>query len=67
MLSQLINPIAESGLILEKMVEQGIEDVASMSEEEKENIPYLCEWNEKEYAVERKLPCTLILKVRKPP
>lgn len=65
-LSQIINPLLENGFILEKIVEQGIEDVAAMSEEEKEEIPYLCELNEKEYAIERKLPSTFILKVKKP-
>lgn len=64
-LSQIINPLLER-FILEKMVEQGIEDVANMSEEEKMDIPYLCSWGEKEYAVQRKIPFALILKLRKP-
>lgn len=64
-LSQLVNPLIETGFTLEKMVEQGIEDVAAMSEEEKAEIPYLYEWSEKEYVIERKLPLTLILKARK--
>lgn len=65
-LSQIVNPLLERGFILERMIEQGIEDVAAMSEKEKATIPYLCKWDEKEYAIQRKLPCTLILKVRKP-
>ncbi len=67
-LSQVINPLLESGFILEKMVEQGIEDVAHMSEEEKEEIPYLprlCRWSGNQYTVQRKLPSTLILRARK--
>jgi len=64
-LSQIINPLLER-FILEEMVEQGIEDMAVMSEKEKADIPYLCTWNEKEYTVQRKLPSTLILRLRKP-
>jgi hypothetical protein len=64
-LSQIVNPLLERGFTLEKMVEQGIEDVLHMSEEEKAVIPYLCDWNDKEYSILRKLPCTLIVKVRK--
>ncbi|MBU7010570.1 MAG: hypothetical protein HXS46_07750 [Theionarchaea archaeon] len=63
-LSQIINPLLKI-FTLEKMVEQGIEDVATMSDEEKKEIPYLYEWDEKEYAIQRKLPNTLILKLRK--
>lgn len=65
-LSQLVNPLVEQGFILEKMVEQGIEDVASMSEEEKSAIPYISGWNTKEYQVLQRLPCTFIAKVKKP-
>lgn len=65
-LSQIVNPLVEKGFILEKIVEQGIEDVASMSEEEKGAIPYVSGWSEKEYPFLRKLPCTLIAKLRKP-
>ena len=64
-LSQVINPLLERGFTLEKLVEQGIEDVKHMSEEEKADIPYMCDWNDKEYSFLRKLPCTLIVKVRK--
>lgn len=64
-LPQVINPLLERGFTLEKMVEQGIEDVMHMSEEEKAHIPYMCGWNDKEYSILRKLPCTLIVKVRK--
>ena len=63
-LSQIINPLLEK-FTLERIVEQGIEDVANMSEEEKVSIPYLCDWNDKEYSILRTLPCTLIVKVRK--
>lgn len=63
-LSQIINPLVEQ-FILEKMVEQGIEDMDTIKEEEKVDIPYLCRWNEKEYAVQGKLPSTLILRLRK--
>lgn len=64
-LSQIVNALLEKGFTLQRMVEQGIEDVANMSEEEKKEIPYLCTWEEKEYPVQRKIPSTLILKVRK--
>lgn len=64
-LSQIVNPLIEKGFTLEKVVEKGVEDVASMSEKEKAEIPYLYEWGEKEYAIERKLPHTLILKLKK--
>lgn len=64
-LSQLINALLASGFVIEKLVEQGVEDVAHLTEEEKEDIPYLCGWNDKEYAVMRRIPCTLIVKVRK--
>ena len=63
-LSQIINTLLETGFTLEKMVEQGAAEVALMSEKERENIPYLYEWG-KEYAIERKLPHTLILKLKK--
>ncbi len=64
-LSQIINPLIEKGFTLEKVIEKGIENVASMSEKEKDEIPYLCDLSEKEYAIERKLPHTLILKLKK--
>ncbi|MGD2247780.1 MAG: class I SAM-dependent methyltransferase [Candidatus Methanofastidiosia archaeon] len=64
-LSQIINPLIETGFTLEKIIEKGIEDVNSMSEKEKDELPYLCNLGEKEYAVERKLPHTLILKLKK--
>jgi ubiquinone/menaquinone biosynthesis C-methylase UbiE len=64
-LSQIVNPLVEQGFILEKIVEQGIEDVASMSEEEKSTIPYVSGWNEKEYLFLQRLPCTFIVKFKK--
>lgn len=64
-LSQIVNLLLED-FVLEKMVEQGIEDVAHLSDEEKTEIPYVCNWDEKDYDIYRKLPCTLILKMRKP-
>lgn len=63
-LSQIINPLLKM-FTLEKMVEQGIEDVAAMLDEEKKEIPYLYGGDEKEYCIQRKLPNTLILKLRK--
>ena len=65
-LSQLVNPLLEQGFILEKIVEQGIEDVASMSEDKKSTIPYISGWSSKEYPFLQRLPCTFIAKVRKP-
>lgn len=63
-LSQIMNALIETGFTIEKIVEQGAADVALMSEKEREDIPYLYEWG-KEYAIQRKLPHTLILKLRK--
>ncbi|MFQ5909718.1 MAG: class I SAM-dependent methyltransferase [Thermoplasmata archaeon] len=65
-ISQLINCLLEAGFVLEKVLEQGVEDVKNMSEEEKAEIPYLCHYDEREYPIARKIPCTIILKARKP-
>jgi len=64
-LSQMINPLLETDFALEKLVEQGVEDVPHMSEKQKAKFPYLCKWNEEEFAVARKIPYSLILKLRK--
>ena len=63
--SQMINPLLEIGFTLERLVEQGAEDVPHMTEKEKADIPYLCKWSEEEFAIARKLPYSLILKLRK--
>jgi len=64
-LSQTVNPLMEEGFTLERIVEQGVEDVPHMSEKEKAAIPYLCHWSEKEFALARKLPYSIIMMARK--
>lgn len=65
-LSQTINPLLETGFALERLVEQGVEDVPHLSEKEKARFPYVCGWSEEEFAIARKIPYSLILKLRKP-
>ena len=64
-LSQTINPLLDAGFVLEQMVEQGVEDVPHMSEKEKPSIPYLCRWSESEFRLARKIPYSIILRLRK--
>lgn len=64
-LSQMINSLLETGFALERLVEQGVEDMLHMSEKEKAALPYLCRWSEEEFAPARKLPYSLVLKLRK--
>lgn len=64
-IAQLINGLLEAGFVLEKVLEQGIEDVENMSEDEKAEIPYVCHYDDREYPIALKVPCSIILKARK--
>jgi hypothetical protein len=66
-LEQVINGLIENGFILERLVEQSIEDVAGASLEELGRLPYVSPYDpgSREYAVMRKLPLTLVIRARK--
>ncbi len=64
-LSQLINALLAGGFMLERIVEQGVNEPAKKTEKELATMPYHCEWSEKEFGVAKKIPYTLIIKARK--
>jgi SAM-dependent methyltransferase len=65
-LAQIINELIEAGFVLERLVEQNIEDVAKASPEELTCLPYVCKFDpaSQEYQIMRKLPHTLIIHAR---
>jgi ubiquinone/menaquinone biosynthesis C-methylase UbiE len=66
-IAQVINGLLEAGFALERVLEQGIEDVENMSEDEKAEIPYICHYDDREFPIALKIPCTIILKAKKIP
>jgi ubiquinone/menaquinone biosynthesis C-methylase UbiE len=66
-LEQIINDLIKAGFVLERLVEQNIEDVAKASPEELVRLSYVSEFDpaSQEYQVMRKLPYTLILRARR--
>jgi SAM-dependent methyltransferase len=68
-LSQIVNDLIEAGYVLERLVEQNIEDVAKASPKELARFPYVNKFDpaSQEYQVMRKLPLTLIIRARKVP
>jgi len=68
-LSHIVNDLIEAGFVLERLVEQNIEDVAKTSPKELARFPYVNKFDptSQEYQVMRKLPLTLIVRARKVP
>ncbi|MDY7039256.1 MAG: class I SAM-dependent methyltransferase [Chloroflexota bacterium] len=66
-LAQIVDELLEAGFVLERLVEQNIEDVAKMSPRELARLPYVSQFDptSQEYQVMRKLPHTLIIRARK--
>ena len=66
-LEQIVNELMEAGFVLERLVEQNIEDVAKASPEELARLPYVSKFDpaSQEYQILRKLPHTLIIRARK--
>ena len=66
-LEQIVNELMEAGFVLERLVEQNIEDVAKASPEELARLPYVSKFDpaSQEYQIMRKLPHTLIIRARK--
>jgi SAM-dependent methyltransferase len=66
-LEQIINDLIKTGFVLERLVEQNIEDVAKAPPEELACLPYVseCDPTSQEYSIMRKLPRTLIIRTRK--
>jgi len=66
-LEQIVNELLEAGFVLERLVEQNIEDVAKASPEELTCLPYVCKFDpaSQEYQIMRKLPHTVIIRARK--
>jgi ubiquinone/menaquinone biosynthesis C-methylase UbiE len=63
----ILNDLIESGFVVDRMVEQNIEDVAATSPDERARFPYVSDLDPQsaEYGVMRKLPRTLIVCARK--
>jgi len=66
-LAQIVNELIEAGFVLERLVEQNIEDVAKASPEELSRFPYVSKFDpaSQEYQIMRRLPHTLIIRARK--
>jgi SAM-dependent methyltransferase len=65
--AQIVNVLIVAGFVLERLVEQAIEDVAAASQEELARLPYVSGYDpgSPEYQIMHKLPRTLILRARK--
>ena len=66
-LEQIVSELLEAGFVLERLVEQNIEDVAKASPEELARLPYVSKFDpaSQEYQIMRKLPHTLVIRARK--
>jgi SAM-dependent methyltransferase len=66
-LDHIINELIKAGFVLERLVEQNVEDVAKMPPEELARFPYVSRFDpaSQEYQIMRKLPHTLIIQARK--
>ena len=66
-LEQIVSEMLEAGFVLERLVEQNIEDVAKASPEELARFPYVSKFDpvSQEYQIMRRLPHTLIIRARK--
>jgi SAM-dependent methyltransferase len=64
---EILNDLIDAGFLLERLLEQNIEDVAAMPPEERARLPYLSDLDtgSAEYGVMRKLPRTLLIRARK--